>query len=86
MTERVARVLAWAKESLAELELTERIRNDVSTAWRRTQREYLLRQQLAAIRKESGDSDEDDAAAGYRARVAELAEGLPESGPRRSRS
>src|SRR6478672_5180148 len=79
VTERVARVLAWAKESLAELELTERIRTDVSDGMEKTQREYLLRQQLAAIRKELGDSDEDDAAAGYRTRVAELAEGLPEA-------
>ena len=64
VTERVAQVLAWAKEALAELELTERIRTDVSDGMEKTQREFLLRQQLAAIRKELGDGDDDDAAAG----------------------
>ena len=56
-------VLAWAQESLAELEVTERIRDDVTEGMEKTQREFLLRQQLAAIRKELGEGDDDDAAA-----------------------
>jgi ATP-dependent Lon protease len=79
VTDRVGRVLAWAKEALAELELTERIRTDVSDGMEKTQREYLLRQQLAAIRKELGDGDDDDPATAYHSRVDELAEALPEA-------
>ena len=44
-------------------------------AWRRPQREFLLRQQLAAIRKELGE-DEPEGAADYRTRVE--AADLPE--------
>ena len=47
--------MAWGREALAELELKDRIRSDVAEGMERTQREYLLRQQLAAIRKELGD-------------------------------
>ena len=43
----------------------------------KTQREFLLRQQMAAIRKELGD-DEGEAADGYRTRLAEIADQLPE--------
>ena len=65
--ERVAKVLGWAKESLAELELTERIRKDVSDGLEKNQREFLLRQQMASIRKELGeDGDEEDLVEAYR--------------------
>ena len=69
---RVELVLLWAKDHLAELQVTERIRSDVTEGMDKQQREFLLRQQLAAIRKELGEGDEavsDD----YRARLAELA-------------
>jgi ATP-dependent Lon protease len=70
---RVAKVLEWAKEALAELELTERIRHDVTDGIEKNQREYLLRQQLAAIRKELGeDGDEEDLVEQYRAKLQEL--------------
>ena len=70
VTERVTLVLAWAKEALAEVELTEKIRTDVSEGMEKTQREFLLRQQLAAIRKELGDDDEAaDGPDAYRARL-----------------
>ena len=68
---RVEFVLGWAKEHLAELQVAETIRNDVSEGVDKQQREYLLRQQLAAIRKELGEGD-DDVAAEYRARLDEL--------------
>ncbi|MEY2444000.1 MAG: ATP-dependent Lon protease, partial [Ilumatobacteraceae bacterium] len=48
---------------------------DVTEGVDKQQREYLLRQQLAAIRKELGEGD-DDVVGEYRTKVAEL--GLPE--------
>jgi len=73
--ERLTKVLGWAKEALAELELSERIRQDVSEGLEKNQREFLLRQQMAAIRKELGeDGEEEDLIEGYRTRLAELRE------------
>lgn len=73
VAERVAKVLDWAKEALAEAELTDKIRQEVSDGMEKSQREFLLRQQLAAIRKELGEADEDrdDSPDAYRARIAE---------------
>ena len=73
---RLERVVAWARDALAEVELTEKIRTEVTDGMEQTQREFLLRQQLAAIRKELGDG-EDDAVDDYRTRVEERA--LPEA-------
>jgi len=58
----------WARVHLAELEVAGRIREDVRESMDKTQREFLLRQQLAAIRKELGE-DEPEGAADYRSRV-----------------
>src|SRR5207249_1080439 len=49
---RLEKVLGWAKDTLADLTLKERIQNDVASGMDKAQREFLLRQQLAAIRKE----------------------------------
>ena len=68
---RVELVLAWAKDHLAELQVNEQIRSDVTEGVEKQQREYLLRQQLAAIRKELGE-DDGDPSTDYRARLAEL--------------
>jgi len=73
--DRVEQVTLQLKEMLAELEVTDKIRNDVSENLENAQREHLLRQQMAAIRKELGE-DGDDPAAEYRAKAAELP--LPE--------
>ena len=70
---RVAMVLGWAREVLGELELKDRIRTDVAEGMERTQRDYLLRQQLAAIRKELGDGGEEEAGEDYRTRLQALA-------------
>jgi ATP-dependent Lon protease len=75
--QRVERVLGWAREILAELELKERIRTDVAEGMERTQREFLLRQQLAAIRKELGETDDSGSSEDYRARLEGLV--VPES-------
>ena len=66
--ERVELVLGWARDALAEHELKEQIRSDVSEGMEKSQREFLLRQQLAAIQKELGESD-DDVIATYRERL-----------------
>jgi ATP-dependent Lon protease len=69
---RLELAVAWIKESLAEIELSEQIRHDVTDGMEKQQREFLLRQQLAAIRKELGEgSDDDDAAQEYRDKLAD---------------
>jgi ATP-dependent Lon protease len=65
-------VIEWAREHLAELEVSEKIRDDVRDGMEKSQREFLLRQQLAAIRKELGE-DEPEGAEDYRTRVSEAA-------------
>ena len=65
---RLERVAEWAREHLAELEVTDKIRDDVRDGMDKAQREFLLRQQLAAIRKELGE-DEPDGADDFRTRV-----------------
>ena len=68
LDERLRLVLGWARDTLADLALRERIKTDVEEGMERTQREFLLRRQLDAIRKElaalggpeGGDDDPDD--------------------------
>ncbi|MGH9091739.1 MAG: LON peptidase substrate-binding domain-containing protein, partial [Acidimicrobiales bacterium] len=70
--ERLRLVLGWARDTLADLALRQRIKSDVEEGMERTQREFLLRRQLEAVRKElgelSGAGDEDDPD-DYRAKV-----------------
>ena len=79
LVERLELVIGWTREHLAELDVAESIRKDVAEGMEKQQREFLLRQQLAAIRKELADlngdaaTEEDD----YRARVE--AADLPEA-------
>ena len=65
---RLERVIGWTREHLAEAELTDKIGEDVREGMEKTQREYFLRQQLAAIRKELGEG-EPEGTEDYRARV-----------------
>jgi ATP-dependent Lon protease len=79
VNERLEKVLGWARDVLAEQELKDRIRKDVSEGMEKSQREFILRQQLAAIRKELGEADDaEGVVAGYRKRLEELGSGLPE--------
>jgi ATP-dependent Lon protease len=72
---RLAKVLGWARDVLADLSLKERIQSDVADGMEKTQREFLLRQQLAAIRKELGeDGDGEGVVAEYRAKLDTLPE------------
>ncbi len=68
---RLRLVLGWARDVLADLTLRERIKSDVEEGMEKTQREFLLRRQLEAIKKELGqlgDSDEVDPD-DYRAKI-----------------
>jgi ATP-dependent Lon protease len=70
--QRLEKAVRWVRDLLGELELKERIRSDVSEGMEKTQREFLLRQQLAAIRKELGDADGGDGADDFRQRLETL--------------
>ena len=76
---RLRLVLGWARDILADLALREKIKTDVEEGMEKTQREFLLRRQLDAIRKElgqlSGDGDAEDPD-DYRAKLE--ARDLPE--------
>ena len=61
----------WVKETLAEAELKDKIRTDVSEGLEKTQREFLLRQQMDAIKKELGEDDVEDVVAEYRKKLDE---------------
>ena len=73
-------LIAWTREHLAESEVTDKISADVREGLEKSQREFLLRQQLAAIRKELGEG-EPEGADDYRARVegAEVPEPVREA-------
>jgi ATP-dependent Lon protease len=79
--QRLEKLVGWSRDHIAELDVAETIQNDVREGMEKQQREFLLRQQLAAIRKElaelngkpgDADTEEED----YRARIE--AANLPE--------
>jgi ATP-dependent Lon protease len=79
---RLRLVLGWARDTLADLTLRERIKTDVEEGMEKTQREFLLRRQLDAIRKElrqlEGEGTEDgEDPDDYRAKLEKL--DLPEA-------
>jgi ATP-dependent Lon protease len=78
--ERLTLLVKWTKDYLAEVEITDKIGADVREGMEKSQREFLLRQQLAAIRKELGE-DEPEGAEDYRARVegADVPDGVREA-------
>jgi ATP-dependent Lon protease len=55
--QRLKKLTGWARDALAELDVAETIQNDVREGMEKQQREFLLRQQLAAIRKELAELD-----------------------------
>jgi len=68
--QRLTQLIEWVREHLAEIEVSDKIRDDVREGMEKSQREFLLRQQLAAIRKELGEGAP-DGADDYRTRVTE---------------
>ncbi|MGD1239444.1 endopeptidase La [Mycobacterium seoulense] len=75
VAERLRLLIDWTSSHLAEVEVNDKIAEDVREGMEKTQKEFLLRQQLAAIRKELGEG-EPDGSDDYRARVE--AADLPE--------
>jgi ATP-dependent Lon protease len=67
---RLEKLIAWSREILAEASLKDKIRVEVNEGLEKRQREFYLRQQLAAIKKELGDTD-GDALSDYRQKVAD---------------
>jgi ATP-dependent Lon protease len=78
VAERLRVLIDWTGDHLAEVEVNDKIAEDVRTGMEKQQKEFLLRQQMAAIRKELGEIDGDGGGdpADYRARVE--AANLPE--------
>ena len=72
---RLRLLIDWTGEQLAEVEVNDKIAEDVREGMEKQQKEFLLRQQLAAIRKELGEG-EPDGSDDYRSRIE--AADLPE--------
>jgi ATP-dependent Lon protease len=73
---RLERVLGWAKDTLAEITVKDKIREEVQDGLDKRQREFILRQQMDAIRKELGEDSEGDIVEEYRRKIEEA--GMPE--------
>jgi ATP-dependent Lon protease len=70
VTDRLQLAVTLQRESLAELQVRKRIREDVQDGAEKQQREYFLRKQMDSIRKELGDDDA-SVAEEYRAKIDE---------------
>jgi len=83
VADRLRSLIDWTSTYLAEVEVNDKIADDVRSGMEKTQKEFLLRQQLAAIRKELGEG-EPDGSDDYRARVeaADLPEKVREAAMR----
>src|SRR5712664_2108752 len=57
IVERLTLALEFQRERFAELQVRKRIKDDVEDGAQKQQREYFLRRQMDAIRKELGESD-----------------------------
>jgi ATP-dependent Lon protease len=83
VAQRLRLLIDVTTDHLAETEVNDKIAEDVRSGMEKTQKEFLLRQQLAAIRKELGEG-EPDGSDDYRARVeaADLPEKVREAAMR----
>ncbi len=70
VTDRLELAVKLQRESLAELQVRKRIRDDVQEGADKQQRDYFLRKQMDSIRKELGDDDA-SVAGEYRAKIEE---------------
>src|SRR3989442_880501 len=69
LEERLAKLITWTKGILADASLKEKIRSDVAEGMEKTQREFLLRQQMEAIKKQLNEG-QTDVVSTYRERIA----------------
>jgi ATP-dependent Lon protease len=76
VVERLKLALQFQSDRLAELQVRKRIRDDVEDGAQKQQREYFLRRQMDAIRKELGETD-GSVADEYRQKIA--AAGMPDA-------
>ncbi|WP_066902525.1 endopeptidase La [Millisia brevis] len=72
---RLESLVEWTRAYVAEMEVTDKIADEVREGMDKTQKEFLLRRQLQAIRKELGE-DEAEGTDDYRGRIE--AADLPE--------
>ncbi|QZT64930.1 endopeptidase La [Mycolicibacterium austroafricanum] len=81
--DRLRQLISWTGDHLAEVEVTDKIAEDVRAGMDKQQKEFLLRQQLNAIRKELGElgPDGQEGEADYRSRIesADLPEKVREA-------
>ncbi len=75
LEERLSTLIKWTKAVLADASLKEKIRSEVAEGMEKTQREFLLRQQLEAIKKQLNEG-QTDVVSTYRERIASA--GMPE--------
>ena len=76
VVERLTLALQFQRDRLAELQVRKRIHDDVESGAQKQQREYVLRRQMEAIRKELGETD-GSVTEEYRQKIAEA--GMPEA-------
>jgi ATP-dependent Lon protease len=76
VVERLKLSLQFQRDRLAELQVRKRIREDVEDGAQKQQREYFLRRQMDAIRKELGETD-GSVTEEYRKKIAEA--GMPDA-------
>src|SRR5262249_35164931 len=76
VVERLKLAIMFQRERLAELQVRKRIHDDVEDGAQKQQREYFLRRQMDAIRKELGET-EGSVVEEYRQKMA--AAGMPDS-------
>ncbi len=76
IVERLTLALQFQRERLAELQVRKRIHDDVEGGAQKQQREYFLRRQMDAIRKELGEND-GSVADEYRQKISSA--GMPDA-------
>jgi len=76
VVDRLKLAIAFQRERMAELQVRKRIKDDVDDGAQKQQREYFLRKQMDAIRKELGEND-GSLADEYRQKIA--AANMPEA-------
>jgi len=76
LEKRLSALIQWTKGILADASLKEKIRSEVTEGMEKTQREFLLRQQMEAIKKQLNEG-QTDVVSTYRERIAKA--GMPDA-------